>query len=100
MVRSFAHSWLERTHSPSPESLLTLLGRFDSNLQSEFADFLDDEDQRYRRELAFMVDRRNKIAHGLNEGIGASRSVVLADVAYEVADWFILRLNPYRERVR
>ncbi len=95
-VRSFAQSWLERTHNPSPESLVGLLGRFDATLAREFEAFLDDDDQRLRRDLSFMVDRRNRIAHGLNESVGPARAVALAQVAREVTDWFILRLNPLR----
>jgi len=57
---------------------------------------LEADDQRLRRELAFLVDRRNKIAHGLNEGIGTVKALALKDVASEAADWFIARFNPGR----
>jgi hypothetical protein len=96
LVRAFAHSWLERTQNPSPEALISLMGRFDSSLENDLVAFLDNDDQKYRRELAFMVDRRNRIAHGLNESVGARRAVALADVATEITDWFVLRLNPFR----
>jgi hypothetical protein len=55
---------------------------------------LDANDERLARELAFLVDCRNKIAHGLNEGIGSQKALALKDVAVEIADWFVLRFNP------
>jgi hypothetical protein len=93
-VRTFAHSWLEKSRNPSPDNLEELIGRFDSDLSDEFKALLDDEDQRLRRELHFLIDRRNKIAHGLNEGVGSGKALALKDIAVEIADWFILRFNP------
>lgn len=94
LVRSFARSWLERSRNPSPSNLIELVGRFDSNLSDDFEVFLDADDQRLRRELDFLVDRRNRIAHGLNEGINSPKALDLTLVAVEVADWFILEFDP------
>ena len=57
---------------------------------------LDADDERCRRELAFMMDRRNKISHGISESVNRSKALVLKDIACELADWFILRFNPER----
>jgi hypothetical protein len=95
-VRSFAISWLERSPNPTPEALLALAGRFDGVWASYLEDFLNQEDQRLAREVMFLVDRRNRIAHGLSEGIGRKKALVLKGVACEVADWFIARFNPNR----
>lgn len=95
-VRNFARSWLDRSQNPTPEALLLLVGRFDAELAKDLEDLLESEDQVLRRELAFLVDRRNRIAHGMNEGIGAQKALQMKDVAVEVGDWFILRLNPQR----
>jgi hypothetical protein len=86
----------ERSKNPSPENLAQLLGRFDQGLRDEFEDFLHDGDERLYRDLSFLVDRRNRIAHGLNEGIGPQRALELVDAGQDMVDWFILRLNPYR----
>lgn len=94
LVRAFAHSWLEKSRNPSPENLEELVGRFNANLVDDFRALLDRDDQVLRRELSFLVDRRNKIAHGLNEGIGALKAATLKELACEIADWFVLRLNP------
>lgn len=93
-VRSFARSWLERTRNPSPEALAELVGRFDISYQEDLLNLLDRDDQRLRRELSLLVDRRNKIAHGFNEGVSRDKAMALKDVALEIGDWFILRFNP------
>lgn len=94
LVKAFGHSWLDKGRNPSPESLLSMIGRFDLNLKDEFEEMLEQDDQRLRRELAFLVDRRNHIAHGLNEGINRDKALTLKDTAIEVSDWFVLRFNP------
>jgi hypothetical protein len=94
LVRSFALTWLERTRNPTPDTLLESLGRFDSDLRDDFQNFLEREDSRLHRELSFLVDRRNKIAHGMNESITPRKSLAMKEVAVEIADWFILRLRP------
>jgi hypothetical protein len=96
VVRSFAHSWLERSRNPSPDALSGLIGRFDASLQDEFEKILEADDQRLRRELSSLVSKRNAIAHGMNEGIGHERALGLTVPAKEAVDWLILRLNPYR----
>src|SRR5689334_10314012 len=65
LVKSFAISWLDRSRNPSSDNLLTLVGRFDSGLADDLTTLLDADDQRLRRELGLLVDRRHKIAHGL-----------------------------------
>lgn len=95
-VRSFSFSWLDRGRNPTPEALVVLAGRFDARWSEELSEILEADDQRLRREVAFLVDRRNKIAHGENEGIGIVKAIELKDVACELADWFVLRFNPGR----
>lgn len=94
LVRTFAHSWLEKSRTPSVDNLYDLVGRFDTTLRDELQGFLEHDDQRLHRELSFLVDRRHKIAHGLNEGLNSAKAISLKDDAYEIADWFIDNLNP------
>jgi hypothetical protein len=96
LIKMFGHSWLERSRNPSPDNLLDMLGRFDHALRIEFEELLEEDDQRLRRELAFLVDRRNHIAHGLSEGINREKALSLKEVAIEVSDWIVLRFNPVR----
>lgn len=95
-ARAFAISWLERSPNPSPDALTLLTGRFDAVWSSDLTEFFEADDQRMSRELNFLVDRRNRIAHGLNEGVGSQKALALKDVACEAADWFIARFNPHR----
>jgi hypothetical protein len=96
VVRSFSQSWLPSHRNPGPERLGEWVNRFDTAWSVELGELLDDDDERLRRELAFLVDRRNRIAHGLNEGIGIRKALDLRNVAIEIADWFIRRFNPNR----
>ncbi len=96
LVRSFAQSHVPEGRKPSPEFLLEWVGRFDANLREDLDELFEADDQRLRRELSFMVDRRNRIAHGLNEGITSRKALDLKLIACELADWFILRFNPAR----
>src|SRR5438034_3271720 len=59
LVRTFGQSWLAKSRNPSPDNLLEMIGRFDYNLRSELEELLEFDDQRLRRELAYLVDRRN-----------------------------------------
>lgn len=90
----FGGSWLGRGRNASPSQLVELVRRFDAEWGAELERELNADDERLKREVSFLVDRRNKIAHGLSEGIGARRAMDLALVAIEVTDWFIRRLDP------
>lgn len=96
LVRAFGQSWLDKSKNPSPENLLNMIGRFDHALKVEFEELLENDDQRLRRELAFLVDRRNHIAHGLSEGINRDKALALKEVALEVSEWLVLKFNPLR----
>lgn len=98
-ARAFALSWLSRSRNPSPENVLQLLGRFDASLREEFLEMLDDNGGELRRELSVLMGRRHGIAHGLNEGLGSRRALELVAVAKQVADWFLLVMNPDVSRV-
>lgn len=91
---AFAASWLGHGRGVHPENLIALAGKFDATWADELTTFFDDDDQEFRREVSFLVDRRNKIAHGISEGIGARKALDLATYAQLTADWFIRRLDP------
>lgn len=94
-VRTFAQTWIPEGRNPWPSFLLEWVGRFDEKMAIELDEILQADDERLHRELSFLVNRRNRIAHGLNEGITARKALDLQAVAYEVADWFVLRFNPH-----
>jgi hypothetical protein len=83
-----------RGSNPWAHKLVALLARFDGVWAAEFEEILSADDHRLKGELNLLVDRRNKIAHGLSEGIGSVKALELLGTARDVADWFILRLDP------
>lgn len=70
--------------------------RFDTSWGEELDDFLKD-DEPLERETRFVVDRRNRIAHGPSEGISARKAIDLYQNAQEITDWLI---PPNRSRGR
>ena len=93
-VASFGSSHLGKGANPTPDRLAALLTRFSREWAELFKSFVAEDDEFRSRELAFLVDRRNKIAHGASEGIGAAKALALVPVAREVADWFCTVLDP------
>lgn len=96
LVRTFAQTWIPEGRNPASGFLVEWVGRFDDAMAADLQGTLEADDERLGRELAFLVDRRNRIAHGLNEGITARKALDLKEVAYELGDWFVLRFNPAR----
>lgn len=95
LVRAFSLTWLTRTRNPSYGALLELAGRFDLGLRDELERTLKADDARLEKDLHALVDRRNRIAHGENEGIGRDRALSLSTSSEALADWWILALKPY-----
>lgn len=91
---SFSLSWLERSRNPSPDNLLTIAGRFGAPFREDLESYLEENDKERRRELSLLVDRRNSIAHGMNEGLNDAKALQLADLAKETASWFLSKLKP------
>jgi hypothetical protein len=93
-VRTFAQTWIPDGRNPWPAFLLEWVGRFDAAMATDLAVRFQADDERLHRELSFLVNRRNRIAHGLNEGVTTRKAFDLKAVACELADWFVLRFNP------
>lgn len=86
---SFAESWIQRTRGSIPEMLVDLVGRLDEAWRQELELFLREDDEYRWIELKFLVDRRHRIAHGLNESVRPRKATELYEVSTEVANWFI-----------
>lgn len=94
-VRSFSLTWLSKSRNPSAKALRELAERFDSTWGQDFDDLLDENEQSLRRLLGNLVDFRNHIAHGENQGVNRGKALELSDAAEDVSDWWITTLNPY-----
>lgn len=73
---------------------MTLVGRFDAQWAEDLEKLLNDNDEYLKRETALLVDRRNKISHGLNQNVGKRKSLDLITNVITVTDWFINRFDP------
>ena len=93
-VASYVRSGFFRGSNPRPSRLTDTLGKFDPVIAGIIADHLEAGDQRLSRELSFMVDRRNKIAHGQSENVSRRRALQLGEVALEIGDAVTAALNP------
>lgn len=91
---SFGHSFFGRGANPKPTALITLVRKFDPLWAEELEQLFLDDDELLHREIEFLVDRRNKIAHGLNEGIGVRKALDLVRPAEILTNWFIERFDP------
>lgn len=93
-VSSFVRSNFGRGRNPSPEKLCDVLGRFDTELRIKFEERISEDDDHVKREISWMVDRRNKIVHGLSENVRASKALDVARICYGLVDWLIEELRP------
>ena len=91
---AFGASWFGRGRNPNNEALVSLVRRFDSGWATDLENLMNENDEFIARELAFLVDRRNKIAHGLNEGVGIVRALNLMSTAELVTTWFVTTMDP------
>lgn len=91
---SFGSSWFGVGRNPSSVKLIDLTKRFDATWADQLETMLKADDEKLQRELAFLVDRRNVISHGLNEGIGTRKALSLVAPAKEIANWFIKTFDP------
>lgn len=94
-ARSFAASWLGKGANPHPDFLIKYANRFDASWGEEIEHMLWADDELLKREISFLVNRRNKISHGASEGVGVRKALNLLEYADQLSDWFIEKLNPY-----
>jgi hypothetical protein len=94
MVRSFAISHMTNVANPTPRNLSALVGRLDNGLSEDLEVFLSRDDEYLQRELSALVDKRHRIAHGLNEGVHRERALAYYQAADEISQWFIEHFDP------
>lgn len=93
-VASYVRGGLFRGRNPKSGTMLEVLRRFDSEWAADFENFIGQDLGLYQRELDFLVDRRNKIAHGQSEGVTRRKALDLCDYAVDIADWLVDCFDP------
>jgi len=93
-VASYVRTQFFRGANPSAARIGETLRKLDPSRADKFEDFINEDDQRLKRELDFMVNRRNKIAHGQSETVRRRKALDLADVYEVIADWVVTSLDP------
>ncbi|NMM24770.1 MAG: hypothetical protein HHJ11_15005 [Phycicoccus sp.] len=93
-VAAYVRSGLFTGRNPWPNDLARRMSRINILWSQELDELFDENDELLRREVSFLVDRRNKIAHGQNEGMQIRKSLDLADHALSIGDWISERLDP------
>lgn len=90
----FGESWLGYGANPKPEALKKLVNRFDKEWANELEAFFKENDDLLSRELSFLVDARNSISHGRNQGITQRKALNLVPYAHTTTQWFITKFDP------
>jgi hypothetical protein len=91
----YGSSWLPwRITSAQPGALLDFVGRYDATWREELEVFLKADDEFLWRELAGLVQKRNRIAHGESETVSAHKALEYGEVAGRVCDWLQVRFDP------
>lgn len=81
-------SWLPwGITSAHPGALVEYVGKFDTEWRSSLEQFLKADDEILWRELAGLVQKRNRIAHGESESVSTTKAVEYGDIARKVCDW-------------
>lgn len=87
-------SGLFRGRNPKPDVLLDRVGSLDRSWAQLLEEYLNADDGKVRRELEFMIDRRNKIAHGESESVHRRKALDLAGVALGLGDCLTVIMDP------
>jgi len=87
-----AHLFLGR--GVTPRKIVEKIRWFDAGIATDLEKLLKTDDEYLNRELKFLVDKRNKIAHGQSDGVGAAKADALADVSLKLGDWLVAQINP------
>ena len=85
---------LFKGRNPRPEVLLERTALLSEDWGESLHDYLRKDDATAHRELSFMVDRRNQIAHGQSESVNRRKALDLADVALNLGEWLTELIDP------
>lgn len=93
-VASHVHSGLFKGRNAKAGTLIERLHDLNPAWADDLNDFFDYDDGRARRELNFMVTRRNLIAHGGSESVGRVKALEIANLSLEIGDLLCTLVDP------
>lgn len=93
-VANYIKDGLFRGRNPRPDALLDRISKLDPEWESSLRNLLQENDSYLSRELSYLVDRRNKIAHGKSESVTIRKSLTLVEVSTEIADHIVNLMDP------
>ncbi|MEU9805139.1 HEPN domain-containing protein [Mycobacterium sp. NPDC050853] len=93
-IAGYVRGGLFKGRNPRPEILVQRLRMLNQEWGNELDVLFQEGDNFRSRELGLLVNRRNGISHGQNEGLTPRKALDLAKLALEVADWISTRLHP------
>jgi hypothetical protein len=93
-IAQYVRSGLFSGRNPSPGKLVAHVQKVSQEWAKQLDDYLDADDQAIKRELEFLVDRRNKIAHGQSESVNLRKSLDLCKMALAIGDWAVETMDP------
>lgn len=93
-VSDYVRAHLFQGRGVTPRKIIEKVRWFDLGIADELEAFLNEDDEYRKRELKFLVDKRNKIAHGQSDGVGAAKADVLASISLELGDWLVRCIDP------
>lgn len=93
-VARHVNAGLFRGRNPSSSTLLDRTKTMSEEWHAQLDNYLEVDDARVQRELNFMVDRRNRIAHGENESVRRRKALDLADIALDVGEFLTKLIDP------
>ncbi|MCV7179545.1 HEPN domain-containing protein [Mycolicibacterium sphagni] len=96
-IANYIREGLFTGRNPRPGVLVERLRTLNQEWANDLELFLHEDDKLRARELSLLVDRRNGISHGQNEGLTPRKALDLVKLALDVADWITERLHPKPE---
>ena len=93
-VARHVESGLHKGRNVNPDTLLKRIKPFSDEWHKDLEEYLDADSGHIKRELKFMVDRRNRIAHGMNESINRRAALDLAKIALDLGDLLMDIMDP------
>lgn len=94
IVANHVISGLYKGRNARPGTLVDRIGVLSEEWSELLVAYLDDDDASVRRELEYMVDRRNRIAHGESESVNRRKAIGLADVALGLGSFLTDLMDP------